>query len=528
MGVDDDDFAVLDVAHESRADDVERAGLGSQDRAAVEFAQHQRPDAEGIARADQLLVGERHERVGALDLGQRLDEPVDDFRPPRSRREQQDDLGVGRRLADGARADELAPQRQTVGQVAVVGDRQSARLELGEQRLHVAQRRLPGRRIADVADGAPARQPVDDGGAREVVADQALAALGMKALAVEGDDARRFLAAVLQGVQAERHDRRRVRVPIDPEDAAFLARTVLRQVEVAGRGVFGRHCFGAGAPGAPLMIASSFCLSDIDAGGEESAFFWAGAGAGVGGTAGATSFGGLDSSAGSSLAGVTFPCDLIHASIVAAASSGSMATILSAVSVRIGPCLCGLDPYRLLLVRHQPVENREGHDRQQEAARHPEHEPERPVERADLAVENGVRQPHGEQRNHDQRGEEHDRRARRLREDVLVDIGRQMGRHNGVEVIGRRRRRRPRGDRQHLAGKAAAASTGPPRRARSQERRGRDRMASRATLSMPRRKSARQVRHSLVRAPYSEGASRFVTPRAAPMAPMSGKRPNRT
>ena len=42
-----------------RADHVERAGLRGQDRAAVEVAEHQRADAERIARADQLLVGQR-------------------------------------------------------------------------------------------------------------------------------------------------------------------------------------------------------------------------------------------------------------------------------------------------------------------------------------------------------------------------------------------------------------------------------------------------------------------------------------
>ena len=48
---DDDDLAVLDVAHEARADDVERAGLGRQDEVPVELAQHERADAERIARA---------------------------------------------------------------------------------------------------------------------------------------------------------------------------------------------------------------------------------------------------------------------------------------------------------------------------------------------------------------------------------------------------------------------------------------------------------------------------------------------
>ena len=99
-----------------------------------------------------FLLVSADQRIGALDLAQRLDEAVDDLRPARARREQQHDLGVGGRLADRAAANELAPQRQAVGQIAVMGDREAAGLELGEQRLDVAQDGLAGRRVAHVAD----------------------------------------------------------------------------------------------------------------------------------------------------------------------------------------------------------------------------------------------------------------------------------------------------------------------------------------------------------------------------------------
>ena len=45
-------------------------------------------------------------------------------------------------------------------------------------------------------------------------------------LAVIGDDAGRLLAAMLQRVQPERGQRRRVGVPVDPENAAFLVETI--------------------------------------------------------------------------------------------------------------------------------------------------------------------------------------------------------------------------------------------------------------------------------------------------------------
>src|SRR5258708_18813884 len=73
-----DDLAGLDVADVFRADDVERAGFRCQDRTAAEFAQDQRADAERIARPDQLLVGQRYQRIAALDCAERLDEAIDE------------------------------------------------------------------------------------------------------------------------------------------------------------------------------------------------------------------------------------------------------------------------------------------------------------------------------------------------------------------------------------------------------------------------------------------------------------------
>ena len=53
----------------------------------------------------------------------------------------------------------------------------------------------------------------------------------MEALAVEGDDAGGFLAAVLKRVQAERGDRGGVGMAEDAEDAALLAQPVAINVE---------------------------------------------------------------------------------------------------------------------------------------------------------------------------------------------------------------------------------------------------------------------------------------------------------
>jgi len=64
-----------------------------------------------------------------------------------------------------------------------------------------------GRGIADMGRPLMCRQPVDHGAAGKGVADEAEPSLAVKPGAVEGNDARGLLAAMLQGVQSKRCDR---------------------------------------------------------------------------------------------------------------------------------------------------------------------------------------------------------------------------------------------------------------------------------------------------------------------------------
>ena len=65
-----------------------------------------------------------------------------------------------------------------------------------------------------------------------MIAHEAQPAFGLEALAVEGHDAGRLLAAVLQGVQAQRCQGCGIGVAIDAEYAALLAQPVAVEVEV--------------------------------------------------------------------------------------------------------------------------------------------------------------------------------------------------------------------------------------------------------------------------------------------------------
>ncbi len=105
-------------------------------------------------------------------------------------------------------------------------DGETAAFELSEQRLHVAKNGFAGGRIAYVTDGRRAGQAVDHLATCKGIADEAKAALGMKALAVKGDDAGGFLTAMLERMQAERRNCGRIRVAENAKHSAFLAQAV--------------------------------------------------------------------------------------------------------------------------------------------------------------------------------------------------------------------------------------------------------------------------------------------------------------
>ena len=240
---DDDDLAVLDLPHEAGADDVERAGFGGEDGCVAELAEHQRADAQRIADADELFHRQEPERIGAFDPHERIDEAHGEaalaLGAPRDQMD--DDLGVGGRLKDRARRDQLAPQRQRIGQVAVMGERQAAGIDIGEERLHIPQRGFAYRRIADMADSGRARQAVDDGLLVEVVADEPEAALGVEPVAIEADDAGRFLSPVLEGMQAESGQGRGIGMIEDAENAAFFMQLIAVEVQSSGlQGAYAR------------------------------------------------------------------------------------------------------------------------------------------------------------------------------------------------------------------------------------------------------------------------------------------------
>ena len=77
------------------------------------------------------------------------------------------------------------------------------------------------------------------------------AAMGVELLAVIGDDAGRLLAAMLQGMQAERGQRRGLGMAENAEHAAFLMQVVVIERRWGeGRGAEHRPRLGHGGVGA--------------------------------------------------------------------------------------------------------------------------------------------------------------------------------------------------------------------------------------------------------------------------------------
>jgi hypothetical protein len=107
----------------------------------------------------------------------------------------------------------------------------SAEVEIGEDRLDVAVRRAAGRGVAVMADRRITLQLGDDRLLAENVADQAGGAVIVEMSAVERDDARGLLAAMLQRVQAERGVGSGIGSPVYAEQRTLLVKLIEVVVE---------------------------------------------------------------------------------------------------------------------------------------------------------------------------------------------------------------------------------------------------------------------------------------------------------
>ena len=112
-----------------------------------------------------------------------------------------------------------------IHQVAVVGQRDHALVRLHHDGLGIEQSRVASGGVARVPDGERAvelRQNI----LGEDVGHQSHGAMGAQSQPVGGDDARRFLSAMLQRMQPEVSQLLRLRVSVDGHHAAFVMKFV--------------------------------------------------------------------------------------------------------------------------------------------------------------------------------------------------------------------------------------------------------------------------------------------------------------
>ena len=201
--VDDDELAGPDVALEVGADQVERAGLGGDDPVVAEPAERERPEPVRVAEGDERAVGERDDRVGALEPRHRRRRRPRGSGDGSCAMQRRDHLGVGGRAEPDARrrrARRAAPPafvRLPLWPSATVRAR-----PCWTSGCAFAQCVDAGRRVARVADRDLARKACELLLVEDLRDEAHVAQHGQPACVGDGD-AGRLLAAVL-----EREERR--------------------------------------------------------------------------------------------------------------------------------------------------------------------------------------------------------------------------------------------------------------------------------------------------------------------------------
>lgn len=162
--------------------------------------------------------------------------------------EVEDDLGVGCGVEDGAGVLEVGAKGAVVDEVTIMGHTDGAESVTSDKGLDVFEHGLAGGGVPDMADCEAARELVELG-LVEDVRDEANAGYGLEDVVVNGYNSGAFLAAVLERMESEVAETGGLRVAIDADDAALLARLVVIagcgccgwDRENVGKGIFGGY-----------------------------------------------------------------------------------------------------------------------------------------------------------------------------------------------------------------------------------------------------------------------------------------------
>ncbi len=227
MFIQHDQLAGLHFAEILGADQVEGAALGGDHPTLFQPAQTQGPEAIGVARRHHALLGQQHDRERAAHPIQGVNDPRQEAVRAGMGDQMDDHLAVGRGLEDRAVRLQLVAEHGGIDQIPVVGQGEVPEGKIHNQRLDILEMAVPGGGIAVVTDGHVAGQALQHLLGIDV-RHEAHRLFLVEVLAVRGDDAGAFLAAVLQGIEAQVGQVGRFLVAIDPEHPALVAKFVRR------------------------------------------------------------------------------------------------------------------------------------------------------------------------------------------------------------------------------------------------------------------------------------------------------------
>ena len=136
-----------------------------------------------------------------------------------------DHLGIRGGLKDGAVCLQLIPQDTGIDQVAIMGNRNRTMGVFNDKGLGVLEMALSCGGIAVVADGTGPFQALDHL-LFEDIGHKTHLAMGDQDLAIRGDNAGGFLAAVLKGIEAKVNHVGCLGVAIDPHDSTLFVKFI--------------------------------------------------------------------------------------------------------------------------------------------------------------------------------------------------------------------------------------------------------------------------------------------------------------
>src|SRR5258707_13070692 len=149
--INDDHFTGFDFANELRMNQVESASLRSQHKCVFQLAKNQRPKAERIPNADDLLFTKEHKCESTVNLTQCC---KDIFLVSRAGEQVQNDFAIDSSLENRSPRFQLFSENSSVYQITVVSDRQLSSGAVDHDRLRVFQIAGSSRGLWNVTDGS--------------------------------------------------------------------------------------------------------------------------------------------------------------------------------------------------------------------------------------------------------------------------------------------------------------------------------------------------------------------------------------